>query len=386
MGEVRAAFLKRAEQALDDGAPARALSCLSRVLADDASDADARALLERAQSEASAEEPVTEPPDEPAKQEALQLASLEAAGEITAARATAPRPVTVTESGFKAPRPVGRTLMQASLVLVAVGLIAGAVVIASRFDDGRERTDTVPTRTDDPVESGDSSSGISTGTPSIGDDNKAQPGGRDKDREKGKRDDARGERERKKREGKVVVVDPPKVTPPPATPAEAPQKRIVTLRVKPWADMFVDGAQVASSSKKADVELSVGAHVVTFKNPGAKDAEVKLDVLPTGPLPEVAVELEPKPAYLVVNCNLPDAFVSVRGQGGKTAQATKDAALVVPLGAQSTARLEVVVHKKGFGTFLRNVDFQAGRTLTLDVVLEPEANDPGGAPPPAGTP
>ena len=53
---------------------------------------------------------------------------------------------------------------------------------------------------------------------------------------------------------------------------------MVTLRVKPWADILVDGRIVATSSKKVDVELAVGTHILTFRNPAAKDVEQPIEI------------------------------------------------------------------------------------------------------------
>jgi serine/threonine-protein kinase len=316
---VRTAQLRRAEQLLADAQPARALSCLSRVLADDKDDVDARALLERAQD----------------------VIALE--------------PVPVAESPTRAPpaRWSG-TMRQLGVVAAAGLLIASAVLIATALDDRQPP----PVLTDD---------GISTGEPAGLDKAPPLP-------EKLAPVIVPPVVKETKPEKRIVKA--PRVAPAVAT-------RQVTLWARPWADIYVDGKKVASGKKaevamavgphvvtfKATGATDVVQTLdVTSSGPlpdVKADLETKLAYL------------------VVEETNVPDAFVEVSGQGrarGKSAKETVDRAIPVRLAA-SQQMLEVTIYKKGYVLLVRKVPFVAGETVRLKrVMLEREAHE--GAPAP----
>jgi hypothetical protein len=153
----------------------------------------------------------------------------------------------------------------------------------------------------------------------------------------------------------------------------------VTFRINPWADVVIDGMLVARGQQVFAAALALGPHVVVFRNPRAKDHEVRLDVAASGPDPVVTVRLEPRPALLAVRASQPDALVDVGGVGGVPAQDTMARPLVVPL-EQSRQEHEVFLYKRGFVAYRRRHVFTAGETLRLDVVLEPDAGDPSSSP------
>jgi hypothetical protein len=170
----------------------------------------------------------------------------------------------------------------------------------------------------------------------------------------------------------------------PTAPAPAVANQLmrrVTFRVKPWADIIVDGNVVAKNAMGHELDLPEGPHRVVFVNPRAKEHEVRFSVSRDGPPPLVAARLEPRPALLLVRCNVPDAFVDVAGVG-KPAADTVSRPLVVTLDDQSRVEREVFVYRKGYVAWRRRQAFVAGETLELDVVLEP---DPGDSPPPSPT-
>lgn len=398
---VRATFLKQAEELLAAEQPARALACLSRVLAEDKDDADARALLERAQGEIGDEEPEPDVPSAAVGASAVSAAS-------TAASPSAPE---VTDPGRLSTPSLARLARQAALVLLAAGLIAGAVVIATRFDDDRRSLREDPTTLD----------GTSTGEPAaaVG----SEPGGALGPTGSGRSgpdaeprptlaaepppEEARGSPE-VRTVARLAPSEPPRVEPPrarleprmpapvqgssgitatgvTASVAAAASKKAVKLRVEPWADIFVDGVPVAKGRKSATVELALGPHTVVFRSLGAKDAEIKLEVTAEMRDPEL-VEMQPRPALLVVRATPPDAAVSVavggEERGGLTARQTQESPLVVPLpGGQFSAKLDVTVYRPGFAPWVRKVAFRAGEKQELvDVVLERED---AAAPPPS---
>ena len=345
---VRASFLARAESLLTEGAPARALGCLNRVLADDPADSDAQALLARAQGDIGESAP-TEP--EP----------------VTGVTASLPglQPHEVTEPERRSPAPQ-RLLQQVAVIAAAAGLIVTAVVVSRRFDEGRA-TEPAPVKAVDPAAPAVADDGTSAGLPAGLDGPTPLP-----------RPDT----------GKVIAVEPARPRPPkkdgdktaakaePEPPVAPVAERLVTFRVSPWADIVVDGKPFSSGKPVATGMLAVGPHVAVLHNPSAKDKEIPFEVKAEGEPPVVTVKLEPRPALLKVSCNVPDAAVSVAGTGGVvSAVQSLERPLVVPLGEQSRAVRDVFVVKKGYRPKRQKVDFLAGETAVIDVVLEPDPGD-----------
>ncbi|MBI1948260.1 MAG: serine/threonine protein kinase [Deltaproteobacteria bacterium] len=350
--DVRRAFLARASALLDEGAPVRALGCLNRVLADDAEDADAQALLARAQGGIDEAEPAAD-----------EAPSTATTGVALAGLA----PHEVTEPTRRAPDS-RRLAQQVGVIAAAAGLIVAAVVVATRFDDVRPM-DAKPAPAVDPPAPlpAPVDEGTSTGAPA------AFAGGALVT------DDT----------GKVAKVDPARPKPPkkddaaaiakldtPPAPAPAVVERMVTFRVAPWANITVDGKPFSAGKPVATGLLAVGPHVALLQNPSAKDKELPFEVKAEGEPPVITVKLEPRPALLKVTCNVADASVSVAGTGGVvSAGQTLERPLVVTLGELSRAVREVFVVKKGYRPKRQKVEFLAGETAVLDVVLEPDGSD-----------
>jgi serine/threonine-protein kinase len=362
---IRQAFLERARRALAEGQTARALGCLNRVLADDPADVDARALLDRLHVDEPATLDDVEPTPDPttsadAAAAALALAAAGTPPPGSLATTTAPP---VTTSGGRSP------LRWQSLFVgvVAAGLVGLAVAVASAVDHVKERPGPV---VEAPPPLPPEVAGTSQGEPAaLLPPPAPEPGDRRKPNSGGRRPP----------KPPVMEITAP-VTPPP--PVAVASTRRVTFRVKPWADIIVDGTVVARNAMGHELDLPEGPHRVVFVNPRAKEHEVRFTVSRDGPPPLVAARLEPRPALLLVRCNVGDAFVDVDGVG-KAAADTISRPLVVALDDQSKTEREVFIYKKGYLPWRRRHTFVAGETLQLDVVLEP---DPGDSPAPAPTP
>lgn len=354
---IRDTFLARARRHLEEGQTARALSCLNRVLADNAADEDARALLDRIQ----ADEPATldDVPEEATRDAEAAALALAAS---TGAPAVSPPGVPERRAPIR-----WQTLF---VGVAAISLVAMAVVVARAVDAAADRVAVVepPPPPLLPAEPGSSRGDPAALVPAVVDD-AAVP-----------------VRPVRRPRNNVIDVTPPRpqptppVTAPPtaltATPAAigaTPSTRRVVFRVKPWADIAVDGVVVARETMSFETDLPEGPHRVVFQNPRAREHVVTFTVSRDGPPPLVTARLEPRPALLVVRANVPDAFVDVAGVG-KAAGDTVGRPLVVGLGEQSRAEYEVFVYKKGYVGWRRRQTFIAGETLELDVVLEP---DPG---------
>jgi hypothetical protein len=331
------------------------------VLADDPTDADARALLDRLQvddpeTEGEIDADVARAADEQSR--ALSLAASDGIPVST------PPMTSTTSPPFR---------WQSLLVgAAAVAMVSLAVVVARAVDNA---VDVPRVVTEPQIPAVDDGQETSSGAPlslagSDEDAADADSGGIVSPVKPGE----------KPRRAKRAVLGLPvrpliEVPPPSVSTTVVPRtSRRVTFRVKPWADIVVDGQVVAKNTLAHEAELSEGAHQVVFVNPRAKEHEVRFTVSLDGPPPLITARLEPRPALLVVRANVADAFVDVAGVG-KSATDTLSRPLVVALDDQSTSEREVFVYKKDFRAYRKRHTFIAGETLQLDVVLEPDPGD-----------
>jgi serine/threonine-protein kinase len=386
---VRQAFMDRAQAAFADGQMARAMSCLNRVLADDPGDADARALLDTIHK------------DDPATEGDVDRNDAEAAAAAAAAMGVIdtlpPLSSTLSSSSLSSSMDMPTTTAasappfrwQSLLVgAAAVAMVAAAVTVARAVDGAVVG----PAAAVSPPQV-DETFGTSSGEPAalVNDGSgKGPPPAAD--------DDAPVRRPKQPNpttpKGAIVGIQTPIRVGTPSTTTTAavkagatadgvtlaPKTRKVVFRVKPWADIVVDGVVLAKNTMAYEADLPEGAHKVTFMNPRAKDHEVRFVVSGDGPPPLVTARLEPRPALLSVRTNVGDAFVDVKGVG-KPAQDTVSRPLVVTLDEQSKAEREVFIYKKGYMAYRHRHTFVAGETLQLDVVLEPDPGDAGDKPP-----
>ena len=377
---VRETFLLRAEKQLEEGQTARALSCLNRVLADNPADKDARTLLDRLHEDdvEDDDDALVDGPANVASTSPQKAALNDAAGVMGPAETVPTGDVRTTPptSTTSSPPALGWRWQSLLLGVMAVGMVGLAVTVSRAVDDV---TDPVPPPPREPAMAmgppgeaeGDGEGEFTKVIPPVRDLVTPRPN-------------------RKVR--RVPTLPVTKVLVQSATPIEVkdpdgvvvgpdgvivPATRPVTFRVKPWADIVVDGSVVARNTLSFEMPLAVGPHRVVFQNPSAKEHEVRFSVTSDGPSPVVTARLEPRPALLTVRCNVPDAFVDVAGGGGvKTAGDTVGRPLVVPLEDASKVEREIFVYKKGFYAYRQRHTFLAGRTLAIDVVLEPEPVDP----------
>ncbi|MDP2341236.1 MAG: protein kinase [Deltaproteobacteria bacterium] len=386
---VRAAFLERAEKCLSEGATTRALSSLNRVLADDASDPAARALLDRLDAESNDDDVASLPSSivsgtpgtgTPAPGNSFPPG--------TPAFAFTPVPFPTgphaapgaTDPGFAgsptvtlAPPPVR---WQSLFVgVAAVGLVVAAVAIARAVDDVATPlaavAPVVPAKVEAP---NDAEIGTTRGTPGafVDDDDDAP----DPDRKK------RRPRDRHPGVALPMITHDKIALAKALAPVVVEQRRVKFAVRKGWAHIVVDGVTIAEGKTDFETTLSVGPHVVTYKHPQAKDSTVPFTVPPKTARDPAVFELplatlEPRPALLKVHCNMPDASVEVVGGGGgiTTAQDSEARPLLVPMGDESRITREVFVFKKGYVAFKQKVLFSANELQQLDVMLKEDLGD-----------
>lgn len=340
---VRVAFLARAERLLEEGAAARSLSTLSRVLAQHPGDVAAASLLERAQQGVLDEAP------EPAEPE-----------EVTdpgPPRAAPPRPLLA-----------GRAMLALSL-LVAVG---GVVLVGVLVDDA------VPPSAR-PLQGQSVEEARAGETPAL----PATPEGTAETEEPPK---TPAEKEAAPpREAAPLRVAPRPVIARRAHPdierkrAAAPLARTVRVFAHPYAHIFVDGEEVARNAIGKELQLAPGMHTLRFEHEHAKTKRVEVDVPAEGTIPDVRVSLdEAKPAYLRVEAVPPDADVAVDGIPKGRASQSADTPIVIPFRKMAArGRFEVMVWKAGYKTELKTPELEAGKTAVVKVVLQPDRDEAG---------
>ncbi len=405
---VRATFLGRANVAWSEGATARALAALNRVLADDPDNPDARALLDRvhaADEPAGSSEavghsapvaaldsvpdqntdPATLPPHGSRPPLVASTVSSPAASALSAAAASlAPGPSDIGEQGASVatpptllPGPAASLHWQRWVVVAAaVGLVVASVVVARAVDDAAQSAALAAATTDADLPEREPGDATTT------EDAQAaapDPAGA------GPTPPATLPSKKPRRLTNTLI--PRDIRPSLQAPALSPTKpvpeptavvrRRVLFRINAWADIVIDGVVAARNQQVFTTDLTVGPHTVLFQNPRAKDHALKLDVAAGGPDPVITVRLEPRPALLSVRASQPDALVDVGGAGGVPAADTLGRPLLVAL-EQSRQEREVFIFKPGYLAYRRRHTFLAGETLRLDVVLEP---DPGDVPP-----
>jgi serine/threonine protein kinase len=396
---VRGAFLERARRLFAEGQAARAFLALNRVLAADPNDADALALVERI----SADDPITLDDRDPSSAAPASPSPPTSSPPTSSPPTSSPPTPTTSMAASSLPSTTQATLEHAAsepsierrspwpwrsvgVSIAAVGLVSLAVWVASAFDAAQGRVekaavvvadgspapapppseplslDVVETSRGEPAALGAS---LTTDTP--------RPGG------------SLVKRPTKVSAAPSPTRPPPSVSSPPPAPSPAPSTaspagaavptRRVTFRVKPWADIIVDDVVVARNSMGHELEMAEGPHRVLFVNPRAKDHEVSFSVSRDGPPPLIAARLEPRPALVVVNCNVPDAFVTIAGVG-KAAAETVSRPLMVALDDQSKSEREIFVYRQGYRPWRQRRSLTAGETLSLSVVLEPDLGEP----------
>ncbi len=350
---VRTTFLDRATRHLDEGQTARALSCLNRVLADDADDTDARALLDRLHED---------DPDIDTAGDGAVGADPFALKPVAGALALSAAATGVRIDSSRSPVAAPTMRWQSFLVGASAVIMVGLAVIVARAVDAAADPEPLPGTASPVVVVDDETSRGSPApfTPPTPTDATNPPNRRPLISLPIKtRGTAFAER-----------IDVMRVTPIAALMVP------VSFRVKPWADIVVDGTVVAKNTLALELPLALGPHTVVFRNPRAKEHEVRFTVNKDGPSPVITARLEPRPALLVVHTNVTDAFVDVAGAGGKAATDTTTRPLIVALDEQSKAEREVFVYKKGYSAYRKRHVFLAGETLELNVLLEPDPVEP----------
>jgi len=171
--------------------------------------------------------------------------------------------------------------------------------------------------------------------------------------------------------GAAIVVAGLVVQQPSSDLCDAPEAaRSISVRVRPWADVFVDGKLAAAGTPRAKLALSTGTHVLSFRNSAAFDVDRLVQVAPCGPLPDLVVEMVRRPALLSVRSNVPDAKATVCGPEVPILE-TEDEPLHVVL-PRGRSEVEVRVFRRGYSTVTRKVLLKGGERTKITVFLAEE--------------
>lgn len=353
--QVRAAFLARAERLLEEGSPARALSCVGRVLAEHPHDPDAEALLEAAQAGAVHDD---EPDADEVTQDGLPPAGVVAPPLVAAEEPEPSVPTPAARGRFG----LGKVFLAAALVVVVSGLFVITTLVDRALPpDAPVETERATVASGGEVEEPPLTTPAANEAPP---DEKAEP----------PRSTEESGRAPIRVPPRPVIARKPLPDIKPLEPTEPPVLRTVRVVARPYAHIFVDGKEVARNVMAWDLELPPGRHTLRFEHDHAETKTREIVVPAEGVVPEVRVSLdEAKPAFLKVRAEPPDAEVAVNGLPKGPADITLTRPILVPFEKMVAKQtFDVLVWKAGYRSRTLTPELEAGQTTELRVVLEPE--------------
>ena len=146
----------------------------------------------------------------------------------------------------------------------------------------------------------------------------------------------------------------------------------VSLRVDPWADVFVDGAPTAISKgiKSTQIKLKPGPHLLRFENSFCEPVKLAIVVPKQGTLQVPAVKfVHMKPAYLVVTSN-PTSEISIDGKyWGKARDSLNNAIIITLPDRSSSIEKTITLTNTGMKTEHRKLRFRPGEHKKLKLFL-----------------
>jgi serine/threonine-protein kinase len=166
----------------------------------------------------------------------------------------------------------------------------------------------------------------------------------------------------------------PRVRKPPLGPAPvAAATRTVSLVVLPASaapTVSLDRRPLGRYQPGQKIAVGPGAHELVVSAPAFLNYTIKLD--PGDTRPSITVPLRWKPAVVLVKCNAPGAFVTVRA-GGRNFTGEPGAVITVPVPSNSTTGefiAEVAVSAAGFRRAGSTESLTAGRSREVTFTLK----------------
>jgi serine/threonine-protein kinase len=168
---------------------------------------------------------------------------------------------------------------------------------------------------------------------------------------------------------------PPPVAPTlavaPIKPAGEAETSTLSLTIRPWADVFVDGSKMAKGVPSVQLALAPGQHQLALSHPDCKPLRETINLRP-GENQRLRLELEPMPARLRIRAVPGGAGVMVDSVFLGLADDSKVTPIPVDMANQQTRRVMVRVFKDGFLDKELPVTLSANHEVPLDVVLTRE--------------
>jgi len=167
-----------------------------------------------------------------------------------------------------------------------------------------------------------------------------------------------------------VTPAPPKLAVASDTKAAEPgASATVTMHIKPWADVYVDGIQRASGAPSVELSLSPGTHLLQLKHPDCLPFQETL-VVQAGGNQDLRRELLPRPARLRIRAFPADAKVMIDSVFKGSADETGLNPISVPMEDQQKKRdVNLRVYADGFVDWHRQITLSANREENLSVTL-----------------
>ena len=161
-------------------------------------------------------------------------------------------------------------------------------------------------------------------------------------------------------------------TPQPATTSAA-RAATAKITVTPFADIWIDGIQVANNTSSLELSLGVGPHRIVFKHEFAATEERVVNIGSDSKDIRLHVDLEKvKPAKLIILSNV-EADIAIDGAYKGTSKETSIRPILIPF-PKKTHKLpvEIVVSKNGYLPYIVSHTLIAGKNETLNINLQPE--------------
>lgn len=171
----------------------------------------------------------------------------------------------------------------------------------------------------------------------------------------------------------------PKTTPvPDPAPAKfAPRasRTKLAVSVAPFADIWVDGKEIAKNASSAELMLEPGRHHVVFKHEFAATQQRTVQITKDSGPQTLHVDLERvKPATLVIKSNV-DGDIAIDGvYKGTVREASKHPILVALPNKTPQKKLELLVSHPGFSPYVAMHTVVAGKAYAINVTMLPEGS------------
>lgn len=176
----------------------------------------------------------------------------------------------------------------------------------------------------------------------------------------------------------VAPVIPASPQAPPVMQAQKRAEQELVITIWPFANIIVDGKNVATDVKHHRIKLEPGLHRLKFTHPYAATVEKIVHIKTVKEPFELSIIMNrTKPAFLIVRCD-PDANVAVNGTFKGSSAKSLHRPIVVPMPDKTHGLVtEIIIQRDGYKPVLIPTKFIAGQTQEVNVTLVPLAHGSG---------